>query len=148
MDFPFSHHWQGSIDFNTVNTTHPTGMNFLIHPLRASSIDSVKIDTYLPMMRECKIHPLRPQDFPRPSRFFSGFALRKFLGSREISWALGMDLPIPPSFWWSTDTILSVPRNLLAIRLMKPGLASGLSVFLFSPESVEVSSWLPPVSWE
>ena len=29
---PFSHHWQGSIDFNTVRTTHPTGMYFLIHP--------------------------------------------------------------------------------------------------------------------
>ena len=28
----FSHHWQGSIDFNTVNTTRPTGMYFLIHP--------------------------------------------------------------------------------------------------------------------
>ena len=29
---PFSHHWQGSIDFNTVNTALPTGMYFLIHP--------------------------------------------------------------------------------------------------------------------
>ena len=29
---PFSHHWQGSIDFNTVRTTRPTGMYFLIHP--------------------------------------------------------------------------------------------------------------------
>ena len=28
----FSHHWQGSIDFNTVRSTHPTGMHFLIHP--------------------------------------------------------------------------------------------------------------------
>ena len=32
MDFSFSHHWQGSIDFNTVRTTRPTGMYFLIHP--------------------------------------------------------------------------------------------------------------------
>ena len=30
MDFPFSHHWQGSIDFNTVRTTRPTGMYFLM----------------------------------------------------------------------------------------------------------------------
>ena len=30
--FAFSHHWQGSIDFNTVRTTCPTGMYFLIHP--------------------------------------------------------------------------------------------------------------------
>ena len=32
MGLPFSHHWQGSIDFNTVRTTRPTGMYFLIHP--------------------------------------------------------------------------------------------------------------------
>ena len=32
------------------------------------------------------------------------FALGKSLGSREISWASGMDFPIPLSFWWSTDT--------------------------------------------
>ena len=32
MYFPFSHHWQGSIAFNTVRTTRPTGMYFLIHP--------------------------------------------------------------------------------------------------------------------
>ena len=30
--YTFSHHWQGSIDFNTVRTTNPTGMYFLIHP--------------------------------------------------------------------------------------------------------------------
>ena len=29
---PFSHHYQGSIDFNTVNTTCSTGIYFLIHP--------------------------------------------------------------------------------------------------------------------
>ena len=39
------------------------------------------------------------QDFPRPSRFPSG------LGK---SWASGMDLPIPPSSWWSTDTFLPI----------------------------------------
>ena len=33
MHCTFSHHWQGSIDFNTVNTTYPAGMYFLIHPL-------------------------------------------------------------------------------------------------------------------
>ena len=52
-----------------------------------------------------EIHPLRPWDFPQPSRFPSGFALGKSLGSREISRASGMDFPIPPSSWWSTDTI-------------------------------------------
>ena len=45
------------------------------------------------------------QDFPRPSRFPSGFALGKSLGSQEIFWASGMDFPIPPSSWWSTDTV-------------------------------------------
>ena len=28
------------------------------------------------------------------------------LSLQEISWASGMDFPIPPSFCWSTDTIL------------------------------------------
>ena len=27
------------------------------------------------------------------------------LGSREISWDSGLNFPIPPSFWWSTDTL-------------------------------------------
>ena len=40
-----------------------------------------------------------------PSRFPSGFALGKSLGSREIFRVSGMDFPIPPSSWWSTDTI-------------------------------------------
>ena len=33
-------------------------------------------------------------------------ALGKSLGSREIFRASGMDFPIPPSSWWSTDTML------------------------------------------
>ena len=32
-------------------------------------------------------------------------SLEKSFRSREISWASGMNFPIPPSFWWSTDTI-------------------------------------------
>ena len=32
--------------------------------------------------------------------------LGKYLGSQEISRVSGMDFPIPPLFWWSTDTIL------------------------------------------
>ena len=30
------------------------------------------------------------------------------LRSREISWASGMDFPIPPEFWWSTDILLII----------------------------------------
>ena len=56
--------------------------------------------------RYWEIHPLRPPDFRRPSRFPSGFALGKSLGSREIFRPPGMDFPIPPSSWWSTDSIL------------------------------------------
>ena len=33
------------------------------------------------------------------------------LGSREIFWASEMDLPIPPSFWWSTDTVKEISRS-------------------------------------
>ena len=59
-----------------------------------------------PRVSGCKTHDrgksleisLDPQDFPRasPSGNLSG------LGK---SWASGMDFPIPPSSWWSTDTL-------------------------------------------
>ena len=39
------------------------------------------------------------------------FALRKSFGSQEISRALGMDFPMPTSFWWSTDTMTSMVHN-------------------------------------
>ena len=29
-------------------------------------------------------------------------------GPREISWAEGMDFPIPPELWWSTDILSSI----------------------------------------
>ena len=44
------------------------GMYQEIHPCRAVSIGSVKINTSLLMMREWVAHPLRPQYFPWPSR--------------------------------------------------------------------------------
>ena len=43
------------------------------------------------------------KSIPLPLRFPSGFALGKSFGSQEISWASGMDFPIPPSSWWRTD---------------------------------------------
>ena len=52
-----------------------------------------------------EIHPRRPKDFPRPERFHEGEARGKSQGSREIWRAEGMDFPIPPEFWWSTDNL-------------------------------------------
>ena len=54
----------------------------------------------------CVVYSLRPQDFPRPSRCPSGFALGKSFGPREISWSSGMYNPIHPSSQQCTDTIL------------------------------------------
>ena len=48
------------------------GMYQEIHPCNASSIDSIKINTSLVMMKECEILPLRPRDFLRPKRFPEG----------------------------------------------------------------------------
>ena len=89
-----------------------------IHPRRVERIDSVKINPSLVMMRECirapprggrywEIHPRRPRDFLRPERFPEGEARGKSRGSREISRAEGMDFPIPPESWWSTDILSS-----------------------------------------
>ena len=47
------------------------------------------------------------QDFPRPERFPEGEARGKSQGLREIWRAEGMDFPIPPEFWWSTDNLSS-----------------------------------------
>ena len=71
----FSHHRQGRIDFTTVNPSLPTGMDFVIHPCRWID-DYENVRTPPKLGRYWEIHPLRPRDFP-----------------------------IPPSFWWSTDTI-------------------------------------------
>ena len=55
--------------------------------------------------RYWEIHPRRPRDFLRPERFPEGEARGKSRGSREIWRAEGMDYPIPPKFWWSTDNL-------------------------------------------
>ena len=90
-------------------------MDFLIHPCRWID-DEENVRTPPKLGRYWEIHPLRPRDFPRNSRFPSGFALGKSLGSREISWASGMDFPIPPQFWWSTDTIPPRPFVFVTIK--------------------------------
>ena len=48
--------------------------------------------------------PTPPRDFLRPERFLLGLGP---YGSQGISWTSGMDLPIPPKFWWSTDILSS-----------------------------------------
>ena len=107
MDLSFSRPQQGRIDFNTVNPSLSTGMDFLIHPCRWID-DDENVRTPQKLGRYWEIHPLRPQNFPQPSRFPSGYALGKSLGSWEISWASRMDFPIPPEFWWSTDILLII----------------------------------------
>ena len=79
------------------------GMYQEIHPCRTSSIDSVKINTSLPMMWEWVVHPLWPLDFPRPSRCPLGFALETSLGAREISWSSGMYNPFSHHWQGSID---------------------------------------------
>ena len=83
----FSHHYQGSIDFNTANTTCPAGMYFLIHPLVwindermvVHCLESGCIGLYIPSDLEIS---LGPRDIPRalPSGHLSG--LGKSLGRR------------------------------------------------------------------
>ena len=70
-------------------------------------------------MRECLYSTKTREALTNPPP--PPFALRKFLGSQEISWASGMDFPIPPSFWWSTDTMLnrSQLRSELSNKLNK-----------------------------
>ena len=77
------------------------------HHHRKGFSDPLPVDKL--MMRECP-YSTKPREVlrnpsPLPSRFPSGFALGKSLGSQEISRPSGMDFPIPPEVWWSTDTI-------------------------------------------
>ena len=76
------------------------GMDQEIHPSRQGRIDSVKINPSLPMMREWVVHPLRPQDFPRPLRSEGMYNPIPPL-SRQFTDS------IPPKFWWSTDILSS-----------------------------------------
>ena len=55
----FSHPQQGRIDFNTVNPSLPTGMDFLIHPCRRID-DEENVHTPPKLRRYWEIHPLRP----------------------------------------------------------------------------------------
>ena len=59
----------------------------------------------------------RPRDFPRPSRFPSGFVLGKSLGLREISWSSGMYNPLCLSSPQCTDTIQCLTYEMRATLL-------------------------------
>ena len=63
------------IGFNTVHSSLSTGKDFTMHSLG--------------------------KDCWWIEWLFSTKSLGPSLVSREISWASGMDFPIPPSFWWS-----------------------------------------------
>ena len=62
---------------------------------------------------------------PLPSRFPSTLEIslrprpQEISWSREISWASGMDFPIPPSFWWSTDTVSNIFRSVLCCFILR-----------------------------
>ena len=71
-------------------------------------------------------------NFPRPSRFPSGFALGKSLGSREIFRASGMDFPIPPSSWWSTDTFSHHYQGRIDFNTVNPSLSTGKDFLIHS----------------
>ena len=98
----------------------------------------------IPQVSGCKTHgrgkslkiSLDPRDFPRasPSGNLSG------LGK---SWASGMDFPIPPSSWWSTDTVRAlsqVPRPTWQVsRSGKLTSAAGTTV-------AEMRNTTPPIT--
>ena len=54
--------------------------------------------------------PRDPRDFPRakPEGISEGREVQN-PRARKISRAEGMDFPIPPESWWSTDILLSLP---------------------------------------
>ena len=59
-DFSFPHHYQGRIDFNTVNPCHSTGMDLVSIPagrvVLANPVPRAKIFQYSPC-REMSTHP-------------------------------------------------------------------------------------------
>ena len=80
-ELTFSHPQKGRIDFNTVNPSLPTGMDFLIHPCRWID-DEENVRTPPKRGRYWEIHPRRPRDFRRPKRFPESEAREKSRGSR------------------------------------------------------------------
>ena len=105
MDFSIPPEFWWSTD-NLSASIFLQGVDQKILPCGQGRIDSVKINPSLLMMTDCpcstKTREVLGNPSPPPSRFPS--TLEKFLGSREIFRPSGMDFPIPPSSWWSTDT--------------------------------------------
>ena len=88
---------QGWIDFNTVH--------------RKEFPDPLPVERLF--MKECPNSTKTREVLRNPSqnpisKFPLGFSFGKPLKSQKISWLSGMDLPIPPLFWWSMNTNLNV----------------------------------------
>ena len=108
MFLPFFHHQQGRIDFNTVNPSLS----------REGFSDPLPVERL--MTKECpysiKTRKVLGNPSPPPLIFPMTFevSLGNSLGSQEISRASGMDFPILPEFWWSTDILFiinPIPRD-------------------------------------
>ena len=94
----FSPHQQGRIDFNTCQS-FPVHREGISDPLPCRKIDDERMSV-LHQNSGCIEKSI-------PSALKISLEISFRLRPREISRASGMDFPIPPSFWWSTDTIHS-----------------------------------------
>ena len=113
--YSIHHHYQGSIDFNTVITKCPRGRYFLKHPKGCVNDERMAVHCLeLGCIGLYNVHLLRPQDFPRPSRGNSGFALGTSLGGSGNLLVVGdvqLYNPIHPSSQQCTYTMLLCRRG-------------------------------------
>ena len=85
----FSHHWQGRIDFNTINPSLSTGLDFLIH-------SSGWIDDKENVRNSGGIW----KSIPNGQKISRGQS-----PSENCRLERNLDFPKIPLFWWSTDTM-------------------------------------------
>ena len=98
--------------------------------------------------RYWEIHPRCPKDFPRPERFPEGEARGKSRGSREISRAEGMDFPIPPEFWWSTDILLIINPSTGMDQEIHPSGQGRIDSVKINPSLLRMREWQIQVNLE
>ena len=98
----FSHHYQGRVDYNTVNTNWPKGE---LNPDTSQYTDGLMWKGF----PTSTLHQnLRDNGISIPSIWsFPGS-----LGPQKIFLTRGTDFPILPSFWWSAD-IFHQPDHLI-----------------------------------
>ena len=121
-------------------------MDFLIHPRWIDDEENVRTPPKLG--RYWKIHPRRPRDFLRPERFPEGEARGKSRGSREISRAEGMDFPIPPEFWWSTDILLIINPSTGMDQEIHPSGQGRIDSVKINPSLLRMREWQIQVNLE